>query len=71
MPAAIECGLVNNSLGGSSPQPVLYKLDLNYDKTSIGGGLRDQSLATIEGGLNIQWPGRHNDYQAMTNSRFG
>jgi hypothetical protein len=53
MPAAIECGLVNDSLGGSSPQPVLNKLDLYNDKTLIGGGLRDQSLATIEGGLNI------------------
>jgi hypothetical protein len=53
MPAAIECGLVDDSLGGSSPQPVLYELDLYNNETSIGGGLRDHSLATIEGGLNI------------------
>ncbi len=53
MPAAIECGLVDDSHGGSSPQPVLYELDLNNNKTLIGGSLKDQSLAAIEGGLNI------------------
>jgi hypothetical protein len=70
MIAAIECGLVNNSLGGSSPRPVLYKLDLYNNKTSIGGSLRDQSLATIEGGLNIRQPGWHIDDWATTNLRF-
>jgi hypothetical protein len=53
MLAEIECGLVNNSLGGSSPQPVLYKLDLSNNKTLIGGSLRDHSLAAVEGRLNI------------------
>jgi hypothetical protein len=48
MPAAIVCGLVDNSLRGSSPRPVLYELDLYNILTLIGGGLRDQSLATIE-----------------------
>jgi hypothetical protein len=52
MPAANECGLVDNSLGGSSPPVVLYKLDLYNDNTLLGGSLRDQSLATIEGELN-------------------
>jgi hypothetical protein len=70
MPAAIECGLVDDSLGVFSPRPVLYKLELYNDKTLIGGGLRDQSLVTIEGGLNIRRPGWHNVDQAMTTSRF-
>jgi hypothetical protein len=70
MLAAIECGLVDDSLGGLSPRPVLFELDLYNDETLIEGGLRDQSLDTIEGGLNIQGPGRHDDNQAMTNSRF-
>jgi hypothetical protein len=31
--AAIECGLAGDSLGCSSPRPILYELDLNGNKT--------------------------------------
>ena len=49
--AAIKCGLAGDSLGCSSPRPILYELDLNGDETFLIGSLRSQNLATIKCGL--------------------
>ena len=59
MPAAIECRLVEDSLGVRALGQQFLKLDLYTDKISARGSLRGHSLATIEGGLNILRPGRH------------
>ncbi len=46
-PGHVFCGLLDNSLRGSSPRPVLYRMDLNGNKTLYGKSLGSNQAAFV------------------------
>ncbi len=61
-PVCVCCGLLDNSLRGSSPRPFIYRMDLNGNKTLYGKSLgSNQATFVIEFStivLGVQVPGQ-------------